>query len=52
MARYPQATVQYLRTVYVGQADAGTLAELAGRSYEQLDAEYRQFLEPPGGIQK
>jgi hypothetical protein len=42
--RYRQAFVDYLRSIYDGRADESTLAQLTGRSYAELDAEYRQWL--------
>jgi hypothetical protein len=46
--RYPAATVKYLEAVYSGHADRTTLARLTDRSYAQLDAEYRAFLQAAG----
>ena len=43
-ARYRSALERYLTAVYTGRADANTLAELTGRSYDQLDREYHDFL--------
>ena len=43
--RYPEATVQYLESVYTGHADRDTLARLTGRTYAELDQEYRAFVE-------
>ncbi len=43
--RYRAALERYLVAVYTGKADAETLAELTGRTYEELDLEYRRFLE-------
>lgn len=37
--RYRDAFVEYVARVFSGQADEETLAELTGRSYEQLDRE-------------
>jgi hypothetical protein len=47
--RYRDALVSYLAAIYSGQANAGTLARLTGASYEDLDRQYRQFMEgkPP-----
>jgi hypothetical protein len=42
--RHPAATVKYLQSVYAGNADHNTLARLTGRSYGELDAEYRAFM--------
>ena len=36
--------VQYLVSVYGGQANTSTLSDLIGKSFETLDAEYREFL--------
>jgi hypothetical protein len=44
LARYPAATVKYLESVYAGNADRNTLARLTGRSYPELDQEYRTFM--------
>jgi hypothetical protein len=43
--RYRRAFVDYLSAVYANKADAATLAKLCGQSYEQLDLEYRQFMQ-------
>jgi hypothetical protein len=43
--RYRDALVSYLAAVYSGQANTGTLAQLTGSSYEDLDRQYRQFME-------
>lgn len=37
--------VEYLRQVYTGEAEPATLSTFCGKSYKQLDADYRQFLE-------
>ena len=42
--KYRDALAAYLEAVYFGKADAGTLAKLIGKSYEDLDWEYREFL--------
>ena len=42
--RYPEQTVRYLESVYSGHADHDTLARLTGRSYRELDEEYRAFV--------
>jgi hypothetical protein len=44
-ARYREPLVQYLQAIYAGKADSQTLAKFTGRSYEELDGEYRQFME-------
>lgn len=43
--RYRQALVDYLAAVYQGKASETSLAQLAGRSYAQLDREYREYLQ-------
>jgi hypothetical protein len=43
--RYREPLVQYLQSVYAGRDDAETLAKFSGRGYDELDAEYRQFME-------
>lgn len=43
--RYRDALVAYLLAVYTGRARPGTLAQLTGTSYDELDREYREFLE-------
>lgn len=43
--RYREAVVGYLEAVYSGRANERTLAEQTGKKYEELDAEYRQFLQ-------
>jgi hypothetical protein len=49
--RYRDALVSYLAAIYSGQANAGTLARLTGTGYDDLDRQYRQFIEgkPAGG---
>lgn len=42
--RYRKPTVDYLIAVYGGKADAATLSRLTGKSYEQLDREYYDFM--------
>jgi hypothetical protein len=42
--RYREATVDYLLAVYAGADTPTTLAERAGRSYPDLDAEYKNYL--------
>jgi len=37
--------VEYLRQIYANRAEANSLSEQMGKSYAQLDAEYREFLE-------
>ncbi len=43
--RYRDALVGYLTAVYSGRDDSGTLAQLTGASYSELDRQYRQFME-------
>lgn len=42
--KYRDAFRQLLEEIYAGRDEPGTLARLAGRSYEELDEEYREFL--------
>lgn len=42
--RYRDALLGYLAAIYAGEDRAETLAELTGRSYADLDEEYRVFL--------
>jgi hypothetical protein len=42
--RYRDPLVRYLEGVYTGRDRPGTLAELAGTPFEELDAQYREFL--------
>jgi hypothetical protein len=44
-AKYREPLVQYLQAVYAGHDDPQTLSKLTGRSYPELDGEYRQFME-------
>lgn len=44
-ASYREPLVRYLAAVYAGRDDAKSLATLTGRSYAELDAEYREFIE-------
>jgi hypothetical protein len=44
-ARYREPLVQYLQAIYAGKDDPQTLAKLTGRSYAELDEEYRRFME-------
>ena len=48
LSRHPAATVKYLESVYAGNADRNTLARLTGRSYVELDEEYRVFMGAKG----
>ncbi len=43
--RYRDALVTYLSRVYTGHDDPGTLAELTGTPYLELDKQYRAFME-------
>jgi hypothetical protein len=43
--RYRDALVDYLVAVYTARDTPGTLAELTGRNYSELDQEYRAFLQ-------
>jgi hypothetical protein len=45
LARYPEATVKYIESVYTGTADHDTLRALTGQSYPQLDQQYRAFMQ-------
>ena len=50
--RYREATVDYLTAVYAGRDTPTTLSERTGRTYAELDDEYRRYLErlpPPAG---
>ena len=42
--RYREAFVKYLGSLYAGSADADTLARLCGRTYGELDQEYRRHI--------
>ena len=44
--RYRAALVDYLRATYSGRDRPSTLAEVTGKPFAELDAEYRTFLEP------
>ena len=44
-ARYREPLVQYLQAIYAGNDDPQTLSKLTGRSYPELDGEYRRFME-------
>jgi hypothetical protein len=43
--RFREPLVRYLSAVYAGRGDGETLAELTGQNYEELDVEYRRFME-------
>lgn len=36
--------VEYLRRFYAGKTDPGTLSELTGKTYPELDTEFREFM--------
>jgi hypothetical protein len=42
--RYRQATLELLQQVYTGTARPNSLSKLTGRSYQELDQEYTEFL--------
>jgi len=42
--RYRDALVAYLDTVYAGRDRPGTLSELTGEDYAELDRQYREFI--------
>lgn len=46
--RYREAWMRYLTAIYSGRASTGTLAELTGESYGELDRQYRAYLETMG----
>jgi hypothetical protein len=46
--RYREPWVRYLTAIYTGRATPTTLAELTDQSYEELDRQYRAFLEKMG----
>ena len=41
---------ELLRRIYAGRDAAGTLAELAGIGYNDLDREYEEYLSDPGQV--
>jgi hypothetical protein len=43
--RFREPLVDYLNAVYAGRDDHESLTETTGRSYSELDAEYRRFME-------
>ncbi|MCA9102988.1 MAG: hypothetical protein KDA63_17640 [Planctomycetales bacterium] len=47
--RYRGALVDYLRLIYSGRDRPSALGELTGRTFSQLDEEYRTFLEDSQG---
>ncbi len=53
--RYRDALVHYLVMIYSGSDDLGTLAQLTGANYPQVDREYREFMQsvlPPSSGEK
>ena len=46
--RYRDALVSYLSAVYTGRDDHDTLAKLTGQGYDELDKQYREFVEGKG----
>lgn len=42
--RYRQAFVDYLSAIYAGRDQPQTLTQLMGRTFEELDVEYRRFM--------
>ena len=42
--RHRTAFVEYLRRIYAGTDEPDTLASLCGRSFEELDDDYRRFM--------
>ncbi|HZZ27511.1 MAG TPA: hypothetical protein VFE46_05835 [Pirellulales bacterium] len=44
-ARYRPALMNYLLAVYTGRASPDTLERLTGQKFEQLDQQYRQFMQ-------
>jgi hypothetical protein len=43
--RYREPLVRYLQAVYAGRDTERTLAEVTGKSYSELDAAYRRYME-------
>ncbi len=43
--RYRDALIEYLRAVYSGRDDPGTLARLTKTPYAELDRQYRQYMQ-------
>lgn len=43
--RYRDALIEYLRAVYSGRDDPGTLARLTQTSYAELDRQYRAYMQ-------
>jgi len=43
--RYREPLVRYLEAVYAGRDDAQSLQQAAGATYEELDAQYRRYME-------
>lgn len=46
--RHRDALVEYLREVYSGHDNPGTLARLTGTTYDELDRQYRDFITATG----
>ena len=46
--RYRDAAVAYLNAVYSARDNVQTLSQLTGRTYEELDREYVEFMRPTG----
>ncbi|MCH8044507.1 MAG: hypothetical protein IID44_12380 [Planctomycetes bacterium] len=46
--RYRDATVSYLERLYTNRADVNTLSKETGVSYDELDRQYRAFLQGQG----
>jgi hypothetical protein len=42
--RYREALVDYLLAIYTGHDTTGSLAELTGEAYSELDLQYREFI--------
>jgi hypothetical protein len=45
--RYREALVRYLQAVYAGRDDANSLSQATHTRYDQLDAQYRRYMETP-----
>jgi hypothetical protein len=43
--RYREPLVAYLQAVYAGRDNAASLAKATGARYDELDAQYRRYLE-------
>ena len=44
---YRDALIRYLDAVYAGRDNPMTLPRLTGKSYKELDAEYRKYIAAP-----